>query len=201
MQEEKESQLASEENEQSQVKKNESKQDEFIPEKSAEEYAQMWRKVSAEARAERKAKADYKAKLEALEKADLEKQGKYKQMWEKDRAELDALKNAAIKSAKAVFLKDSLIKEGLNPDYAEKALKFADLGSIEVDKETLKPDMEQIKFEAGKIKEELPMFFNKKYTNPKDGIPYSGKIEKSKAVKKMSEKELDDAFRNALKLL
>jgi len=199
MSEEEKVQLDAVDDEQMQSDTDES-QDDFKAEKSAEEYAKKWREAAAQAKKERQEKAAYKARLETIENEKLESQGKYKEMWEKDRKELDAIKSAAINGSKKAYLKDELISLGLNPSVTEKALRLADLDSIEVDKETFKPDMEQISYEARKMREELPMLFTKKFSPPKDGTPGTSKVEK-KSVRNMSNEELDAIYAEALKSL
>lgn len=172
--------------------------DDFVPELSREEYAEKWRQTSAEAAKYRKANASLKEKLEAREKAEMESQGKYKEMYENLNQEHSKLKGGLKAGMVKSSVKQQLLDLGCNPKMVDKAIVHADIQGIETDPETFRPSEEQVLFEAKRIKQEVPMFFGSTYRDPNDGEPGEVIGGGKKSVKDMSDEELSKAYAKAL---
>lgn len=170
--------------------------DDFVP-KDGVDYAEKWRQASAEAANYRKKMSAYKQELEEQRNQELEAQGKYKEMYEQVQQKYESLRTGVKQGLKVQALKDQLVKEGINPRYLDKAVKVADLDGIELDPEGFQPDPTQVKHVASTLKEEFDVFFGKRFVAPKDGVPGSPASDK-RSLKDLSDKELDQLFRESL---
>lgn len=156
------------------------------------------RRQAADAAKYHKKYSAMKAELEQKEQETLAAQGKYKEMYEQAQTKLSKLQGGIQKGMVTSQLKDALMGLGCNPQLVDKAIRHADVDSIDVDPETYKADTEQVLYEAKRVKEEVPVFFGSNFSKPKDGVPGTVAAP-TKGIKDMSDDELEAAFKNALR--
>jgi hypothetical protein len=164
---------------------------------TAEQLKDWGRKQAADAARYRKKLAAEKQLREEQLRKEQESQGKYKEMYESERSKNQKLQGGIERGMKVSQLKSALIELGCNPQLVDKAVKHADLSSLESDPDTFKVDSEQVLFEAKRVKEEVPVFFGSTFKGAKDGTPGTVHAPK-KSVKNMSDDELDKAYALAL---
>lgn len=107
---------------------------------------------------------NFREALRNKEKEDLEKQEKYKELYEIEKKrseerdqELAQLKELTTTSKKLGALRDELEKLGCNKQYLDKAIKFADMNKIIVDDET--GVITGADLQAKLVSEDVPPFF------------------------------------------
>jgi len=165
---------------------------------SQEELKAWARRQAADASKYHKKYSAMKSQLEQKEQEALEAQGKYKEMYEQAQTKLQKLQGGIQRGMVTSQVKDALLQLGCNPQLVDKALRHADVDSIETDPETYKADVDQVMFEAKRVKEEVPVFFGSNFKKPKDGVPGSTEAP-TKSIKEMSDDELDKMFKAALR--
>ncbi len=155
------------------------------------------RRQAADAAKYRKSNAVLKKQIEDEQNGRLKEQGKFKEMYELEKGKNEKLEGGLRRGFVRSQVKSQLLKLGCNPDLVDKAIKHADVKSIETDPETYQGNAEQVIFEAKRVKDEVPVFFGNKFVEAKDGTPGSTAAPK-KSIKEMSDKELDVAYADAL---
>jgi len=155
------------------------------------------RKQAADAARYRKKLAAEKQLREQERIKEQEAQGKYKEMYETERERNQKITDSLERGVKISQLKNALLSLGCAAKMVDKAIRFADINSMESDPETYQADDQQVMFEAKRIKTEVPMFFGTSFKEANDGTPGMSKAPE-KDIKKMSDEELDKAFAAAL---
>ena len=133
--------------------------------------------LASEAKKYRQQLAQIKREKEAQEKKQLEEQGEYKKMYESVNEELSNYKTAIFRGSEISAFKDELVKQGCNdPKKIELLLSQVNLDEVELD-EGHKPNLDQVAFQAQKLKNEHIYLFQKAAPKVAVGTPGTPNLE------------------------
>lgn len=144
--------------------------DKFIPEKTPEDYADMWRNASAEAKRYRQQLAELKQEREDNERKRMEEQGMYKEMYSQEKAKNEKFEAAAKRGSRLSALRDELDKLGCPAKFRQLLVDQANIEGIDLD-DSYRPNMEQVTFEVQRLQKAYPELFKKSVAAPRDGQP------------------------------
>lgn len=163
---------------------------------------ESWKKLLGEKKALQTKFADMQSKLDEIEQAKLEAEGKVKELNEKLKKDLESsrqknveiVKTVSNKAVRSQFFREAEKLGCLDPEIAMKACSFDDLeitDDFEFDNQKLVTKIQDL------VKSK-PYLFKKDVKIPKDFVPKGGEGEQI-PLEKMTPEQLKERYKNLLK--